>query len=76
LLIFMFDQPLHHGAVTAHLAEQVIEQDRFSHRAREQIFGDMRFPSQLPDQRLHCQSEPALWAHFWAFLRLGVDRVE
>jgi hypothetical protein len=41
LAALILDQPLHRGPVTAHFAEQIIEQGGFSQRTDKQLFGGM-----------------------------------
>ena len=60
LFFLMLDQPLHHGSVTAHPAEQIVEQRSLPQCAREQLFCDMRFPADLPQERFNHERELAL----------------
>jgi hypothetical protein len=68
LSAFIFDETLYCGTVTTYLAEQVIEQDRFPHHAREQLLGGMRLPAYLPQNGFKGEGKLTLRAEPGTFL--------
>jgi hypothetical protein len=74
-LPFMFDKSLHHGPVTAHLVEQVIEQRGFPDCACKQFLCRSRFSPYLPQNGFNGEREFTFGAKLGTFLCLRVYRV-
>ncbi len=76
LFALILDQPLRHGPVPAHLAQQIVEQDSLPHRSGEELLGRVPLPAQLPHQRFDLEGELTLRPVLFALLRLGIRRIE